>query len=474
MKINPFIFRGYDVRGLVDKDLNPKIVEHLGKAYGTFLLKRGIKKTVVGHDCRLSSDSYSKAIIKGVLSTGVNVVDIGLALAGTVYWSQYYLNALGCISVSGSHNPAEYNGFKLGTGFSQTMLTKEVQELRKIAEKGKFKQGKGMLQEIDVKEAYFKDLLKRFPAKLKFKVVVDPGHSTAGAFVPDLLEKAGCQVVRSHCELDGSFPIGTPDPTEKKVAIRLSKEILKTKADLGFSYDSDGDRIGVVDNNGSILWNDVLVAMFSLSVLEENPGAKIVFNTLCSKIVEDVIKEKNGIPIMWQTGHSFIKAKAQKEKALFAGELSGHFYFLDKFYPHDDGCYSSLALLSYLSRTKKTLSQLVARMPQYVSSPEIKIGCPDDIKVSLIEKIAKKLHKDFPKAQVIDDERAGDGVRVERGDRMFVIRYSQNAPYLTIKFEAKTTKDYDSLKSYINKFLHEYKEMEWDSKINVNLDSLQD
>jgi len=471
MRINPYIFRGYDIRGLVDKDLNSEIVEHIGKAYGTFLLKRGIKKAVVGRDCRLSSESYSKAVIKGILSTGVDVIDIGLALVGIIYWAQYYFDARGCVSVSGSHNSIEYNGFKLGTGLSKTMVAEEIQELKKICQGGKFKRGQGKLTEKDVKEAYFEDLLKRFSVPLAFKIVIDPGHATPGAFVPEILEKAGCQVICDYCQIDGTFPLGTPDPTERKVAERLSRKILETGADLGFSYDSDGDRIGVVDEKGNILWNDALVALFALASLEKNPGAKIVFNALCSKVVKDVIEEKGGRAVMWRTGHSFIKEKAQKEKALFAGELSGHFYFLDKFYPHDDGCYSTLALLSYLSQAGKTLSQRVESFPKYVSSPEIKIGCADEVKVDLMAKINQKLHRDFPQAEIIDDERVGDGARVEFEDKMFVIRYSQNAPYLTIKFEAKTIENYNSLKSYINQLLHEYKEVEWDSKLNVNLDS---
>ncbi|MFH1462116.1 MAG: phosphomannomutase/phosphoglucomutase [bacterium] len=471
MEINPFIFRGYDIRGLVDKDLNPQVVERIGKAYGTFLLKREIKKTIVGHDCRLSSQSYSQAIIKGICSTGVDIVDIGLALAGTIYWAQYYFDALGCVSVSGSHNPVDYNGFKLGIGFSQTMVSEEIQELREIVENKEFRQGKGLLEKKDVKEAYFEDLLKRFSLPLKFKVVVDPGHSTAGVFAPELLQKAGCQVFCNHCDLDGSFPVGTPDPTEKKMAERLSKKILETKADLGFSYDSDGDRIGVVDEKGGILWNDVLVALFSAVVLEERPGAKIVFNILCSKAVEDVIKEKNGKAVIWRTGHSFIRTKAQEEKASFAGELSGHFYFLDEFYPHDDGLYSTLKLLSHLAKNKQSLSEAVDSLPKYLSSPEIKLYCADDKKVELIKKISPVLKKDFPEAEVIDDERAGDGARIGFVDGMFVIRYSQNGPYLTIKFEAKTREKYDFFKNYIKELLLKYKEVDWESKINVNLES---
>ena len=472
MKVNPYIFRGYDIRGLVDKDLNPEIVEWLGRSYGTFLLKRGIKKAVIGHDCRLTSKSYSEAIIKGILSTGVDVIDIGLALAGTIYWAQYYFKAEGCVSVSASHNPAEFNGFKLGTGFSKTMVSDDLFELRQISEKGEFLCGHGGLEEKDIKKIYFDDLLRRFSLPLKFKVVVDPGNSTAGVFAPELLEMAGCEVVRNNCELDGNFPLGTPDPTERKVAERLSKKVLETNSDLGFSFDSDGDRIGVVDDRGNILWNDILVALFAVAAIKQHIGAKIVFNALCSKAVDDVIKKEGGQAIMWRTGHSFIKSKAQKEKASFAGELSGHFYFLDKFYPHDDGCYSVLTLLSYLSTLKKTLSSAVINLPKYISSPEIKLFCADDIKINLMTEIGKVLKNDFPDAGIIEDERVGDGVRLNLTDGMFIIRYSQNGPYLTIKFEAKTQTRYDFLKDYIKKLLHNYKEVDWNSKINVNVDSL--
>jgi phosphomannomutase / phosphoglucomutase len=473
MEINPYIFRGYDLRGLVGKDLNPEIVEYLGKAYGTFLLRKGIKKVIVGRDCRNTSESYSKAIINGILSTGTDVIDIGLALAGNIYWAQHYFSAEGCVSVSASHNPAEYNGFKFGTGLSSTMLSEEIFELRKIAEAGVFAAGQGFLGEKDIKESYFTDLLSRFSVPFNFKIVIDPSCSTPAAFLPELLKMAGCQVVCSNCKIDGTFPIGTPDPTSKEVAERLSKEVLVNNADLGFSYDSDGDRIGVVDGEGRILWNDVLLAIFALDVLEKIKGAKVVYNTLCSKIVEDVIIENGGVPIMWRTGHSFIKYKAKKENASFAGELSGHFYFMDDFYPHDDGCYSTLRLLGYLSRSGKKLSQVFDDLPKYFSSPEIKIFCADEKKVELMKKINPILKNDFPDAEVIDDERAGDGVRLNLKYGMFIIRYSQNGPYLTVKFEAKSEDKYVFLKKYINKLLSGYKEIDWGSGVNVNLDALK-
>jgi phosphomannomutase/phosphoglucomutase len=471
MKINPYIFRGYDIRGIAGKDLDPEIVEHLGKAYGTFLSRRSINRTIVGHDCRLTSDSYSEAIIKGLLNAGIDVIDIGLALAGNVYWAQYHFKAPGCVLVSASHNPAEYNGFKLGTGYSQTLAGDEIQELRQISDGGDFIKGKGELRKVDIKDAYFEYLLKKFMIPFNFKVAIDPGNSTPGAFAPELLEQAGCQVLCANCELDGNFPLGTPDPTQQSVAERVAKKVLAEKADIGFSFDADGDRIGVVDEKGGILWNDILVALFAADVLAENPGAKIVFNTLCSKVVEDTIKEKGGLPIMWRTGHSFIKQKAQNERAAFAGELSGHFFFLDKFYPHDDGLYSALRLLNYLKQTGQTLSSAIEKLPKYISSAEIKVGCADELKVALMEKIAKKLRVDFPNAQIIDDERAGDGVRLQMPDSMFVIRYSQNGPYLTVKFEAKTDERYNQLKKYISDLLYSYSEIDW--TFGVNIDSLK-
>ncbi len=473
-KVNPHIFRGYDIRGEVDKDLNPEIVKEIGKAYGTFITRQGIKKAVVGRDCRLTSPEYAKALIQGIISTGVDVIDIGLALAGNVYWAQYFLDCKGGVLVSASHNPSEYNGFKLATGFSKTMVSDEIQELREMIEKQDFIQADklGKVKEQNIDDDYFKDLAGRFNITKKFKVVVDPSCSTPGVFAPEMLRRVGCEVVESNCQLDGTFPCGTPDPTEKAVAERLAEKVKQEKADIGFSYDSDGDRMGVVDDKGTILWNDVLVALFAIDVLDQNPGAKIVFNTLCSKVVEDVIKEKQGEPIMWRTGHSFIKAKAQKEKAKFAGELSGHFFFLDKFYGHDDGIYTSLRLLEYLSRTNQSLSKAVESLPKYISSPEVKIGCPDDVKVGLMKKIAVKAKDDFKDAEIIDDERASDGVRVEMEDAMFVIRYSQNGPYITIKFEARTQDRYDELRGYINELLHSYQEIDW--SFGVNVDSLEE
>ena len=475
MQINPNIFRGYDIRGIVNEDLNPAVAEAVGGAFGAFLKRRGIERAVVGYDCRATSPEYGEKIIQGLSWAGVDVINIGLNLIGTFYWAQYHLDCRGGVFVTASHNPAEYNGFKLAVDFSETLVSDDIQSLRQMIESDDFVEGKkkGTIRELNIKESYLQDLLKRVVVQKKFKVVVDAGFATAGIVMPELLRRAGCEVVEVNCSVDSSFPLGTPDPIDINVANRLSVEVVKNKADIGFSYDADGDRIGVVDDKGGIIWNDILVAVFAVDALRQHPGGIIMYNTLCSKVVEDTILQHKGKPFMWRTGHSFLKKKNQEIKAVFIGELSGHFFFSADFYNHDDGAYSTLRLLSYLSKSKKSLSEIVGELVQYISSPEIKIYCPEDKKTDLIKKIIPKLKGDFPDGRIIDDERAGDGVRVDLGDGMFVIRFSQNAPYLTIKFESKTQKNYNRFKNYLRELLVSFDEIDWDSAINVNTKFLE-
>lgn len=469
MQVNPNMFRGYDLRGVVDKDLTPEIVEHLGRAHGTYMKRRGITSAIIGRDCRATSEEYSEAFMRGLAWTGIDTTDIGMTLVGTFYWAQYFLNIRGGAFVTASHNPAEYNGFKFAIDFSETLVSEGIQELRRMVENEDYEKGEreGIIEKKDVAWDYLADIMKRLPINKKFKVVIDPGNSTAGAIVPEFLRQAGCEVIESNCKIDPAFPLGTPDPTEMFVAERLKKKVLEEKADIGFSYDADGDRIGIVDDKGGIIWNDVLVAIFAVDVLADHPGEKIMYNTLCSKVVDDAIKKNGGVPFMWRTGHSFLKKKNQEVKAAFIGELSGHFFFSADFYNHDDGVYSTFRLLSYLAKAGKSLSEVIASLPKYISSPEIKIGCADDKKVVFIEKISETLKKDYPEAEVIDDERAGDGVRLDLPDSMFVVRYSQNGPYLTVKFEAQTQEKYDELKKYLDKVLHSYDEIDWSYGVNV-------
>jgi phosphomannomutase/phosphoglucomutase len=369
--------------------------------------------------------------------------------------------------ITASHNPKEYNGMKLGVGFSETMITEEIIQYRELVKSGKFisRAPKGKYVEKNIFPEYVDDILRHVdPLTKKFKVVVDACAATAGVFMPELLKKAGCEVIEQNCIPDGNFPVGTPDPTERDVLERLAKRVIQEKADIGFTYDADGDRVGVVDEKGGLLWNDVLVSIFAKDILDFLPGSKIIFNTLCSKQVDEVIKQAGGIPIIWKTGHSFIKAKVREERAPFGGELSGHFFFVDNFYGHDDGAMATMRILSYLSRTQKTLGQVIQELPQYVSSPEIKVGCPDDVKFDLVsKKIGSEIKKLYPNASYVEI----DGVRMDTKDEMLIIRASQNGPYLTVKFEGKTKENYEMLKKQVREILHRFPEIDFASGGNT-------
>lgn len=461
------IFRGYDIRAIVDEDINEEVMELMGKGYATFLSRRRINESVVGRDNRLTSEAYSKAFIKGLRDCGINVIDFGLGLSQIMYFAQYQYKSKGGCFITASHNPKEFNGMKLATGFSQTMGTEEIQEFKKITKSGKYIKTKkrGSYKKENVFPAYKADLLKRISVNQKFKVVVDGSNAPAGNIVSDILKATGCQVIKQNCNLDGNFPSGTPDPTEKAVQERLAKGVVKNKADIGFSYDADGDRMGVVDEKGNLIWNDTLVSIFAIDVLDYLPGAKIIFNTLCSKQTPEVIKKSGGQAIMWLTGHSFIKAKVAEEKAPFGGELSGHFFFLDNFYGHDDGAISALRILSYLARKKKTLSQVINQLPQYISSPEIKLGCPDKVKFQLIDKqITQDLKKLYPQAEYTNI----DGIRFDTKTKMAIIRASQNGPYITVKYESKTEKEYNEVKKQLKGILNKYKEIDFASGVNTD------
>ena len=464
-QINSHIFRGYDLRGLIDQDLNADVYYTLGRAYGTFLAKRRINESAVGYDNRHHAEEYTQAFIAGLNDSGINTINIGLSMSQIVYYSSYEFKTKGGAMITASHNAKEYNGLKLSVGYSDTMVTEEIKELQKIAAAKKFAEGKGSNRKEDIVPAYTKSLLKLFSLKKKWKIIVDGCNGAGGAFYPEIFKQAGCEVVAKNCELDSDFPLGHPDPTEVKVLERLAESVKKNQADLGFAFDADGDRMSVVDENGQILWMDTIVSIFAKDVLETQPGSKIIFNTLCSRQVKETIETAGGKPIMWLTGHSFIKAKVKEERSPFGGELSGHIFFMDNFYGHDDAANACLRLLTYLERHDQMLSQAVAQLSQYVSSPEIKLGLPDDIKFQLIDdKITADFKKHWPEADYCQI----DGVRMDLSDQMATIRASQNGPYVTVKFEAKTQEKYDQLKNKLRDILKQYPEVNWQEGSNTH------
>ena len=466
-KIPDHVFRGYDLRGVVGSELDEENVLILAKGYATYLLQKRVYDCVIGFDSRESSPKFRDVFVKGLTESGITVFDIGITLSQICYFAQYYFRTRGMVMITASHNPKEYNGFKFGTGYSETMVTEEIVAFRELVKSGNFikldKKGKHMQQ--DIFPDYQKDLLRRIGKIKKFKLVVDSCAATTGLFLPKILRSVGCEVIEQNTIPDPTFPVGVADPTEREVQERLAKRVISEKADLGFSYDTDGDRIGVVDEDGALIWNDTLVSLFSKDILDFAPGSEIIYNVLCSKQVDEVISQSGGLPVMWKTGHSFIKAKVREDRAIFGGELSGHFFFCDNFYGHDDGAIASLRLLAYLTRVNQSLKQAIAKLPHYFSSPEIKVGCPDKIKFQIVtDKIGEEIKKLYPSAKYVEI----DGVRMDTKEEMLIVRASQNGPYLTIKFEGKTQEKYDQLKNQVAKILHSLKEIDFKSGVNVS------
>lgn len=465
--INPQIFRGYDIRGVVDTDLTADTYYTLGRAYATFLYQRRIQEATVGHDNRLTSVEFSQAFISGLNDGGINTIYMGYSLSQIVYFSSYEFKTKGSAMITASHNPKNFNGLKLGVGYSDTMITEEIQYMRELCEKGEYvePEKKGINREVDVFPAYKADILKHFNLQKRWKVVIEACNTTSGKFYPEILRDAGCEVIEQNTTLDGNFPLGVPDPTEVEVLDRLAEGVKKASADIGFAYDTDGDRMAVVDEKGQVLWMDTIVALFAKDVLDFIPGAPIVYNTLCSRQVTEAIEQNGGKPVMWKTGHSFIKAKVKEVRSPFGGELSGHIFFMDNFYGHDDGAYASLRLLAYLERKEKHLSQEVAELSHYVSSPEIKFGLADDIKFKFIETVIQDEFKQrWPDAQYVTI----DGVRMDTNQTMAIIRASQNGPYITVKFEGKTQEQYDQMKKTLKEILSAHSEIDWTEGVNTH------
>jgi phosphomannomutase/phosphoglucomutase len=464
-QINPHIFRGYDIRGVMGEDMNEDVYYTLGKAYGAFLARRRIQEAAVGYDNRHNGPEYSQAFRQGLNDSGIDTIDLGYSLSQIVYYSSYEFKTKGGAMISASHNPGEFNGLKLSVGYSDTMVTEEILQLKEIIEKQDFVQGQGSNRSADIFPSYMQNVLHFFKLKKKWKVVIDCCNATGGMFYPEIFRQAGCEVVEQNCDLNSDFPLGHPDPTEESVLNRLAEGVKKADADIGFAFDADGDRMSGVDENGQVLWMDTIVALFAQDVLDFLPGSKIVYNTLCSRSVTETIEKHGGEPVMWLTGHSFIKAKIKEVRAPFGGELSGHIFFMDNFYGHDDAAYASLRLLAYLERREMTLGQAVSELPKYISSPEIKLGLADDLKFETINgPITAAFKAAWPDAQYTDI----DGIRMDLPSKMAIIRASQNGPYITVKFEGKTQAEYDELKQQLRGILQTQKDINWQEGVNIH------
>jgi len=464
MQLNPYIFRGYDIRGVVDRDLNEETFYLLGRGFATYLVERRIKLCPVGRDNRKSSPSLSKQFIRGLNDGGVDTIDLGLSLSQIVYFSSYHFLTKACAMITASHNPKEFNGLKLGIGYSRTMAGPEIQELRSIIESGRFSIGYGQNQKQDIFPVYSKHILNYFKLNKGWRIVVDTLNTTSGKFYPRLFRKAGCRVITQNERLDSHFPNGT-DPTDISVLKKLGHKVEKDKADLGFAFDADGDRMAVVDENGRLHWMDIMVTLFAIDVLENLPNATIIYNNLCSGAVPETILRLGGNPVMWKTGHSYIKSKIRETGAMLGGELSGHIFFMDNFFGHDDAAYACLRLLSFLERHGESLSEATSSVETHIGSPEIKLGVPDSVKFDLIEKEVKHdLVVAWPEARTNEL----DGIRLDTDDHMVVVRASQNGPYITVRFEGKNEKIYNEVRHKLKIILSKYPVIDWNENVNAS------
>lgn len=441
MEINPQIYREYDIRGVVNRDLTPEVVRRIGQGFGTYMVRRGKKSLVVGRDGRLSSEGFSEALIDGLLSTGCEVVSIGLCPTPVYYFSLFYLDKDGGMMITGSHNPPEFNGFKVSVGKS-TIFGKEIQELGELIKKGDFEKGKGKLIEQEMISAYQAHIKRDIHLQKKVKVVIDAGNGTAGLVAGPLLKDLGCEVEELYCEIDGRFPNHFPDPTIPEYLKDLIERVKKTRAEVGVGYDGDGDRIGVVDDEGRIIWGDQLMILFSREILKEHPRATFIGEVKCSQNLFQDIERHGGKAIMWRTGHSLIKEKMKETKALLGGEMSGHLFFADRYFGYDDAIYASCRLVELLSKTEKKLSQLLGDVPKTYITPEIRVECPDEIKFRVVEKVKEDLRKEFP---IIDV----DGVRVQFEEGWGLVRASNTQPVLVLRFEALSETGLQKIKRFV-------------------------
>ena len=442
MDINPNIFREYDIRGIVDRDLTPGLVETLGKGIGTYFRGHGKREAVIGRDCRLSSPSYARALIKGIRSTGCGVCDLGIVPTPLLYFMVYHKDKEAGVQITGSHNPPEYNGAKIMLG-QETLYGEAIQDIYRLIKNDEIIEDRaGARTSYDIVPEYVAYAQKGLKIERKCRVVLDAGNGTAGVVAAPIFRKLGCDVVELYCEMDGRFPHHHPDPTLPEAMQDLIRTVCETKADFGVAYDGDGDRIGVVDDAGHLIWGDQLMIFFARDILASHPGAAVISEVKATKALYDEITRMGGKPIMWKTGHSLIKKKIKEEKALLAGEMSGHLFFADRYFGFDDAIYASLRLLELVSRSDQKLSELRAALPKTYSTPEIRIYASEEVKFRIVDEVRRELKKKHPTIDI-------DGVRALFPRGWGLVRASNTQAVLVLRFEGETEEDLENIKTEV-------------------------
>ena len=446
------IFREYDIRGIAGQELDAEAAELIAQAFGTYLAEAGVRRAVVAHDNRVSSEGLYQAAIRGLARTGCDVVAIGLAITPMFYFALRHLRANGGMMVTASHNPPEFNGFKLAHG-PGTLYGAQIQQIREIASARGFRRGSGAVEEGAILSAYAAMLRERIrlgPRRLR--AAVDCGNGTAGAFVPDLLRAWEVDVLPLYCDPDPAFPHHHPDPVDPNNLVDLARLVATAQADLGLGFDGDGDRLGGVDDRGGILWGDVLMAIFWREILASHPGAVALVEVKCSQALIDEIRRLGGRPQLTATGHSLIKARMRELNAVFAGEMSGHMFFADEYYGYDDAVYAAGRLLRLLSHTDRPLSAIVAEIPRYCATPEVRVACPDTSKHRVVEALTSGFKRRY---EVIDI----DGARIVFPDGWGLIRASNTQPVLVLRAEGTSPAALSRIKAILEEALRQHPEV---------------
>lgn len=464
------MFREYDIRGRVsDEELCPANVYRIVKAYAKYLHRRSIDRAVVGYDNRSCSPSFAEAAIRALREMGVNVWYIGLTLSPVTYFAQYHLQCEGAVMITASHNPDGWSGFKLANGYSKTLEPADIREVYDLVDSDDAPYAdvpQGALTEIDVRDAYIDSVVSRIhmgPKKLR--VVIDAANGGAGIYIYEVFQRLGCMTFQLHCDPDTTYPNYFPNPSDLTGRAKLREMVTHPyiHADIGMSFDGDGDRLGVIDGDGNNIWSDIILAYLAKNLLARKKGVSVVYDVKCSEALTQVIRENGGNPVMWKTGHSYIKAKMHEIGADIAGERSGHIFIGgDSYYGFDDAVFVAAKLVEALSHDEDNIAQAIARFPQYVTSPEIKAHCADDQKYGVVDEIVQTFKSRYP-GRVIDV----NGARVQFDNGWGLVRASSNLPELVLIFEARTREDLLAIRSIFKQVLSAYPQIaeQWDNDV---------
>jgi len=427
--LKPTIFREYDIRGIAETELTSPDIADLGRALGTYLQRHSGPRINLGRDCRLSSPRLRDALLEGLVSAGCQVTDIGVVPTPLLYFSAVHFEADGAVMITGSHNPSEFNGFKTVCG-GGSLHGEAIQDIRRLIEARDFTTGHGSEQSMDVIPAYLDELSPQFNFDRRIKVVLDAGNGTAGPVVHQLMKRLNVDVTELFFEMDGRFPNHHPDPTVPANLKHLQDAVRAQHADLGIAFDGDSDRLGAVDENGAVIYGDMLLLIYGREILTRKPGATFIGEVKCSQILYDELKRLGGNPIMYKTGHSLIKEKMKQEHAELAGEMSGHMFFADRYFGYDDAIYAACRLIEIVAKSGQPMSAQLAGLPATVSTPEIRVDCPDETKFAVVARVAEQFSKTH---EVIDV----DGVRVLFDEGWGLLRASNTQPVVVMRFEAR-------------------------------------